>query len=388
MLDELLRAGQSIQDPRARRVYERAAVQTGLVESGLRNLNYGDADSKGWRQERASLYANPTDVRASAARFRDEFLQFYKPGMKSYDVAWRVQRPREDLRGRYREEADQAAAILARYAGGGASSGGGDVGTLGGGFVSGQQQSGQPAAMPDLGSAQSIAGTVASLMNQRRPVVASSSLAPPAHATGPALAGQTVQGGGGPAARPDVGALIDATRTPGQAAANIAASQSPLVAEASSEPRSRPATGTGGAQAALGWAESKIGFKEATGNNDGGLASYLNKRYGFNNAPWCAMFTSSAVTKGGAPAVARTASVEEVRRQAMQGGGGYRKGLIDGNKARPGDLILWGNRHIGMVESVKDGVIRYVAGNEGNAVARGTARVGTADIVRPLYGRR
>lgn len=50
-----------------------AAAETGLVESGFRNLDYGDADSQGWRQERTSLYGTgpngPTNVPASADRF-------------------------------------------------------------------------------------------------------------------------------------------------------------------------------------------------------------------------------------------------------------------------------------------------------------------------------
>lgn len=113
------REGQNIADPKLRRVYERAAVQTGLVESGLRNLNYGDADSKGWRQERQSLYRNPTNLRASIRRFREEFEQKYDPGEKSYEVAAQVQRPAEQYRGRYHDVAGQAAQILRSSVGGG-----------------------------------------------------------------------------------------------------------------------------------------------------------------------------------------------------------------------------------------------------------------------------
>ena len=53
-----------------------AATETGLVESSLRNLGYGDADSQGWRQERTSIYGTgptgPRNVEASAERFFDE----------------------------------------------------------------------------------------------------------------------------------------------------------------------------------------------------------------------------------------------------------------------------------------------------------------------------
>jgi hypothetical protein len=49
-----------------------AALETGLVESNLRNLNYGHADSKGWRQEREMYYKNPTNLDASITRFFQE----------------------------------------------------------------------------------------------------------------------------------------------------------------------------------------------------------------------------------------------------------------------------------------------------------------------------
>ena len=112
------REGRNITDPKLRSVYERAAVQTGLVESGLHNLNYGDADSQGWRQERASLYKNPTNLRASIRRFRQEFEQQYDPGEHSYEVAAQVQRPAEQYRGRYKDVSHQAAQILGRAGGG------------------------------------------------------------------------------------------------------------------------------------------------------------------------------------------------------------------------------------------------------------------------------
>lgn len=53
-----------------------AAAETGLVESSFQNLPGGDADSEGWRQERASIYGTgpkgPRNVKASADRFYGE----------------------------------------------------------------------------------------------------------------------------------------------------------------------------------------------------------------------------------------------------------------------------------------------------------------------------
>jgi hypothetical protein len=112
ILRAINREARQIRDPKARRVFRRAAVQTGLVESNLSNPSGGDADSAGWRQERASLYKNPTNIKASARRFRQEFQQMYDPGEKSYEVAAQVQRPAAQYRGRYKERAAEAEQIL------------------------------------------------------------------------------------------------------------------------------------------------------------------------------------------------------------------------------------------------------------------------------------
>ena len=93
-----------------------AAFETGIVESGMKNLNYGDADSKGWRQERVSLYGDgpngATNVNASAKRFFNECKQFDKDGQSAGQLAADVQRPRADLRGRYDEVRAKALALL------------------------------------------------------------------------------------------------------------------------------------------------------------------------------------------------------------------------------------------------------------------------------------
>jgi hypothetical protein len=105
---------------------------------------------------------------------------------------------------------------------------------------------------------------------------------------------------------------------------------------------------TAGAAAALSWANSKVGDPSSreVGVNAGGLAGALNKRFGMSNQPWCAMFTSLAVVKGGAPKAAQTASVAQVRAKAQAGGQGYVKGFIRPGQARAGDLVLFGNTQI------------------------------------------
>jgi murein DD-endopeptidase MepM/ murein hydrolase activator NlpD len=88
-----------------------AAFMTGLVETHFHNLPGGDADSAGWRQERASLYPDPTNITHSAERFYRECQQL-DHGQSAGELAADVQRPREDLRGRYADVRDQAVSLL------------------------------------------------------------------------------------------------------------------------------------------------------------------------------------------------------------------------------------------------------------------------------------
>jgi hypothetical protein len=118
ILQAIQRESRQIKDPKARRVFRRAAVQVGLVESNLTNPSGGDADSGGFRQERRSLYPDPTNIDHAARRLRQEFQQLYDPGEKSYEVAAQVQRPAAQYRGRYKERAQEAAQIVASEMGG------------------------------------------------------------------------------------------------------------------------------------------------------------------------------------------------------------------------------------------------------------------------------
>lgn len=72
-----------------------AAVETALVESNVRNLGYGDSDSLGWRQERASVYPGKDllDVKAAANRFFDESVTDANrgPGMTAGQLAQAIQ---------------------------------------------------------------------------------------------------------------------------------------------------------------------------------------------------------------------------------------------------------------------------------------------------------
>lgn len=90
----------------------KAAVETGLVESNLRNLPGGDRDSQGWRQERASLYKDPTNLDASINRFYDEVRANRGKYGTAGDLAAAVQRPAAQYRGRYQQRSGEADALI------------------------------------------------------------------------------------------------------------------------------------------------------------------------------------------------------------------------------------------------------------------------------------
>lgn len=116
VVDAIRRIGQQRKVPRR---WLEAAYATGIVESGLQNLDHGDADSKGWRQERASIYKDPTNLEASVNRFYDELKQFDR-GQSVGELAADVQRPAAQYRGRYGEVLGKARSLAMGSSNGGA----------------------------------------------------------------------------------------------------------------------------------------------------------------------------------------------------------------------------------------------------------------------------
>jgi hypothetical protein len=352
------------------------------VESNYRDLPYGDRDSVGALQQRPSAGWGPASE--SLATDVDQFLDRAIPANRraqgsAGQLAQAVQR--SAFPDRYDARSSEAEAILRRFGGGGvapSSSGGGSP-------LAGVAQA------PDQSGGQQLAAVLSSLQASQPQQRPSMGVAPPAISAGPVMpqgAQQVVSSGG---AREE---------SPGAALAAAITAVKGLGAEAGPGERSAedgipaprdgtPGSSSGGAAAAVSFARSRIGqYRETGGANRGPQLDRLQSLLGFKGAPWCAIFTSVAVTRGGAPKAARTASVAEVRRQAMEGGGGYLRGFQ--SRARAGDLVLFGNDHIGLVESVdRDGTLHTIEGNTGQGeVARRRRAAGSGDIVRPRYGAR
>lgn len=98
-----------------------AAIETGLVESNLKELHGGDADSQNWRQERASVYGadwartgGANNTLASARRFYNECKQ-YDHGQSAGELAADVQRPAAKYRSRYADQEGNAQRLLSEY---------------------------------------------------------------------------------------------------------------------------------------------------------------------------------------------------------------------------------------------------------------------------------
>ena len=127
-------------------------------------------------------------------------------------------------------------------------------------------------------------------------------------------------------------------------------------------------------QRALQFAQAEVGQTEQPpGSNDSPrIAQYRKATAGSGVGPWCAYFASWAARQAGTPlgdAGQGFGAVSDVWAWAQRTG----KAQPAGSKPAPGDLIVWGSEHIGIVESVDpNGTIHTIEGNSSDAVSRRT----------------
>ncbi|MEZ5101913.1 MAG: CHAP domain-containing protein [Thermoleophilia bacterium] len=136
-------------------------------------------------------------------------------------------------------------------------------------------------------------------------------------------------------------------------------------------PTTAPA-GTPG-QRMLAIAQAEVGQAEQPpGSNDSPrIEEYRTATVGsYRGAPWCAYFVSWAARQAGLPigeGGSGEGAVEGIEKWAAQTG----RLLPAGTTPQPGDIILFGGRHVGIVESVNpDGSLTTVEGNHASAVSR------------------
>ena len=167
---------------------------------------------------------------------------------------------------------------------------------------------------------------------------------------------------------PDAGAFPTALSAAAAPAVSATALASPYGVV------SQPALAGGSSGAnVLAAAESQVGQSEQPpGSNDGpALAVYRSAVAGSApGQPWCATFASWCAAQAGVPVGdggAGSPSVAAITDWAKRTG----HLLPASSTPAPGDLILFGTRHIGIVESVNaDGSLTTVEGNHANAVTR------------------
>lgn len=152
-----------------------------------------------------------------------------------------------------------------------------------------------------------------------------------------------------------------------------------LLAATNANPAEQPLGGTGAAIVSA--AESQIGQAEQPpGSNDGpAIAVYRGAVAGAGaGEPWCAYFASWAAAQAGAPLGDNgqgLGSVAGITSWASQTG----RLLPASATPQPGDLMLFGDRHVGIVDTVNpDGTITTIEGNSANAVRQVTRQPGEA----------
>jgi CHAP domain len=135
---------------------------------------------------------------------------------------------------------------------------------------------------------------------------------------------------------------------------------------------STPGTGTGAQLVAI--AESQLGQSEQPpGSNESpAIAQYRTATAGaMPGAPWCAYFASWVAQQAGEPIGAQgqgIGSVSEIWSWAQGIGRAVANG--PGVVPKPGDLIVFGGEHVGIVKDVlPSGQIQTIEGNYENKVA-------------------
>jgi hypothetical protein len=145
----------------------------------------------------------------------------------------------------------------------------------------------------------------------------------------------------------------------------------PLGIPASTAPQFQGGGSAG--QRALAVAQTQVGQAETPpGANDGpAIATYRTATAGaYAGAPWCAYFVSWAFAQAGMPLGEEGqgyGAVEQIHDWAARTG----RLLPAGALPQPGDIVLYGGRHVGIVESVNaDGSLNTVEGNYQHSVGR------------------
>ena len=176
----------------------------------------------------------------------------------------------------------------------------------------------------------------------------------------------------------DLQSMIQQVGSPTAAAPPTASTAAPVTSFASmldaagatgSVPGVTSPFGSTAGSRTLAVAQTQIGQAEQPpGSNDGpAMATYRTAVEGsYAGAPWCAYFVSWCAAQAGTPIGDRGQGLGSVA--AITDWAGRTGRLV--SQPQPGDLILFGTSHVGIVQSVNpDGSLTTVEGNASNAVS-------------------
>lgn len=333
VIREIIRAGRA---QGANRTQLLAALNTAAVEANYRNPDYGDRDSAGWRQERASSYPGKDrlDVYGSATRFFQE-TRGKRDALRPGALAQSAQR--SAFPGRYAQHTKASADLLRQF--------GGQA----------------PAAKRNVAAAPASSQIQAGGSQDRREL----------------LKDYLAQRG-------QPGSLLSLAVSLKQA------SSAPAAAPVPTQPAGKPvrkvpvpaAVPSSGAAAAVAAAARKVGTREQGNNN----VRFL----GVRGQQWCGYFATWAARQGGAnvPSMGYVPDIQQAAAARRNGFSGWTTGT---RGARPGDLAIirtaQGPRgHVGIVASVnRDGSINTIEGNWSDQVGRVRRRGEVTGIAHVKY---
>jgi hypothetical protein len=205
-------------------------------------------------------------------------------------------------------------------------------------------------------------------------------LTPPPPATGaaaPASSGSTASATSSPASTTFSQLLNQASGT-----STLLPGASPLTTGATGAPSS-PA-----ALAAVAAARTQVGQAEfPPGSNESPrIAEYRGAVQGAVVGPWCADFASWCAAQAGIPLGENGEGFQSVGAIWEWAEGSGRAIPAEDGPPAPGDLIVWGGDHVGIVEAVDpDGTIHTIEGNSSDEVAQrsyGPGESGATGYVR------
>jgi hypothetical protein len=156
---------------------------------------------------------------------------------------------------------------------------------------------------------------------------------------------------------------------------------SPLGTSPIASPLTTGAAGSPAALAAVAAARTQVGQAEMPpGSNESPrIAEYRGAVAGAVAGPWCADFASWCAAQAGIPLGENGEGFQSVGALWEWAEGSGRAIPASEGSPQPGDLIVWGSDHVGIVEAVDpDGTIHTIEGNSSDEVAQRTYEPGAS----------